>query len=216
MVHFWLMTIALISSGCFSREDNQKRNALFEEVDLFDSRFSQNALNPELKSMLMQIDKFWTCSRIKRELTELPPRKNYFVADTEIPKYYYAVRRYGQTFERRHIHIATNEGSYDMFVIVCRPQSESVACAAEVRAASVTDPGMMLGDGEERILVEFTEPPPETPLETILANLAFVPLSDLTIKDFKGQIHIYQYVLYAIAILDKKEPQNSAVKASCL
>ena len=202
--------LCAVLSGCFSREDNKRRNALFEEVDVFDPRFNTNEYPPELSGMLNQLDNFWVCSSRKWEVTEMPT-----VNDSD-KRYLMRIQSLGDDmYERRHIHIPLDDSlSYDLFIIVCANNVDTKECADSVGETSARFPGILLGHSMKGEVVSIEFKPPSKNYD-VIEIFSTAPVRDLVIEDRDGTIHLRKRVLYAIAIEDKKGHQNSAIKASC-
>lgn len=208
----------LFLAGCFSREDIERRNKIFQEVDTHDPnyRLEGQEADSRFKNTVTNLEKSLACP---------------FPADKRIPQtssgrpsatLEYSGLKYdsflegldSEIFERIHYHI--QEGLwlyYDYFLLICRAGVDVEDCKKAVRARAKWDSDLLTGGGREKLTPVFLKVLPRAIMEVMPEDF-----------DIDWQRDVKALVVHALLMFSNLAPpelrivDNKTMKleASCL
>ena len=151
-----LVLPGLVLQGCFSREDIDRRNKLFQEVDMFDPQYRKNdlgKLDPIFEDLVKSLDAHIACASRSGDWKIDPnPREPEFVVTGESLAVFHSELHTSESdlYGRRHLHISESPWlQYDVFVVYCQAKVEEARCIAAVKEA---DPTLLTGGGSEELM----------------------------------------------------------------
>lgn len=159
MLHRAILALpGLVLQGCFSREDIDRRNKLFEEVDMYDPQYRKNDLgkvDPNFEALIKSLEPHIACASTSGDWKMDPnPHEPKFVVTGHPSVLFFSELHTSESdlFGRRHMHISESPWlQYDLFVVYCEAKVEKARCIAAVKEAGRRDPTLLTGGGSEEL-----------------------------------------------------------------